>query len=441
MTPRHSTLRKSKKGSAATGKDNVRQFSRRSTKQAAQDAEKTGRAAEEVERLPFDLSALEEEGVFVNVDASGFGLLNRRLDWQALGIRLPEDTDVAFHPPRCGVLPNRYRRPLQLPAAQAHAALHKYSYQFRLTETLFETPAYRWVPWRAFSEFEAAFNEAVKNLEDAKLEVLKDYDSIRQEVLDTFTKLGHDSAQRLLATGIVVPADFQERIKTNVLDALPSEDELRGRLSLRYQVGVILLGSEMLQEQRRAAQERHRMEREEAKHELTQKKERVASDALQQQLWADRERVRLSLAAEEEDRRREAETKERIRQLKLQAAKEKLQETLSPLQEGAAQLRASVYESAVAIHEALTKNEYLPGATARKARGMAHWFRLMNFQSDAELEQLVTRLEQLAATGAGKKRRKAEGSQVKQVLDQIIDLCYRDAQALARPSRLGALEL
>src|SRR5919206_3662318 len=202
MSPRQSTLRKSKKAkvSAATKKDNVRQFKSRSTKHAAQVAEKTGRAAEEVERLPFDLSALEEEGVFVNVDASGFGLLNRRLDWQALGIKLPEDTDVAFHPPRCGVLPNRYRRPLQLPAAQAHAALHKYSYQFRLTETLFETPAYRWVPWRAFSEFEAAFERAVDNLKEAKKAALDNYDAIRAEVLQAFTAFTFDSAQRLLTT-------------------------------------------------------------------------------------------------------------------------------------------------------------------------------------------------------------------------------------------------
>ena len=440
MTLQHSTLSNSKIASSAT-KDNVRQFGSRAQRRAQLAAERTGRAAEEVERLPFDLSALDSEGVFINVDAAGFGLLNRRLDWQALGIRLPEGTDVAFHPPRCGVLPNRYRRPLLLPAAQAHTALHKYSYQFRLTETLFETPAYRWLPWRAFPEFEAAFTEAAASLESAKQEVLKDYDSIRQEVLDTFTKLGHDSAQRLLSTGIVVPADFQERIRTGVLDALPTEDELRSRLSVRFQVGVILLGSEMLREQRRAAEERHRLEREQAEHELERKKEKVAADALQQQLWAERERVRLSLAAEEEERRREAETKERIRQLKLQAAKEKLEETLSPLQEGAAQLRASVYESAVAIHEALMKNDYLPGATARKVRGMAHWFRLMNFQSDNELEQLVTRLEQLAATGAGRKKRPAEGGQVKQVLDQIIELCYRDAQALEQPSRLGALEL
>jgi len=403
-------------------------------------AKAVNRDAKEVERLPFDLSALEEEGVFVNVDASGFGMLNRRLDWQALGIRLPEDTDIAFHPPRCGVLPNRYRRPLLTPAAQAHQALHKYSYHFRLTETLFETPAYRWLTWRAFSEFEGAFAAARSALDAAKREVLENYDQIRAEVLATFTHLAEDSAQRLLATGIVVPSDFRERIKTGVLDALPGEDELREGLSLRFQVGVILLGSEMLREQRRAARERNLIEREQTELGRIRAQERIAAEAAQQQLWAARERVRLSLAADAEERRREAEIKERIRQLKLEAARQKLQETLSPLQEGAMQLRASVYESAVAIHEALSKNEYLPGATARKTHRMAHWFRLMNFQSDSDLEKLITRLEQLAATGAGKKRT-ADNGQVKLVLDDIIELCYRDAQSLAQPTRLGALEL
>src|SRR5207244_9730907 len=46
----------------------------------------------EIERLPFDLSALESEGVFVNVDARNFGLLDRRLDWRALGVTLPRQS-------------------------------------------------------------------------------------------------------------------------------------------------------------------------------------------------------------------------------------------------------------------------------------------------------------------------------------------------------------
>ncbi|HEX8069312.1 MAG TPA: hypothetical protein VF546_05140 [Pyrinomonadaceae bacterium] len=408
---------------------------------AQRAAARTGKQETEIERLPFDLSALEEEGVFVNVDASGFGILDRRIDWQALGIRLPQESDVAFHPPRCGVLPNRFHRPLLTPATQAHQALHKYSYQFRLTETLFETPAYRWIPWRAFSEFETAFERAVGNLNEAKRTALDNYDAIRAEVLETFTALAEDSAQRLLATGTVVDGGFRERIINGVLDALPGEEELRDKLSLRYQVGVILLGSEMLREQRLALAERHRIERAEAIREQERSEERAAAAVVQQQLWAEQESARLRLVAQREELAREQAVKERIRQLKLDAAREKLQETLSPLQEGAAQLRAQVYESAVKMHEALAQKEFLPGATAKKARNMARWFRLMNFQSDDELERLVVSLERLAAKPDSRKKRMAESASVKAVLDDIIELTYRDAQALTQPSRMTALEL
>src|SRR5919202_4338078 len=110
---------------------------------AARAGDQLGVAAGTIERLPFDLSALDAGGVFINVDASNFGLLDRRLDWQALGITLPRGADLAFRPPRCGLVPDRYRLPLLRPAAQAHTALHRYSYRFRLVETVFETAAYR----------------------------------------------------------------------------------------------------------------------------------------------------------------------------------------------------------------------------------------------------------------------------------------------------------
>ena len=53
--------------------------------------------------LPFDLSALEDEGAFVNVDASNFGLLDRRLDWRSLGVTLPKAGDLAFRIAPCNV--------------------------------------------------------------------------------------------------------------------------------------------------------------------------------------------------------------------------------------------------------------------------------------------------------------------------------------------------
>ncbi|MGE0132523.1 MAG: hypothetical protein AB7U82_30945 [Blastocatellales bacterium] len=404
-------------------------------------ASHTNRDAREIERLPFDLSALEEEGVFINVDATGFGILDRRLDWQALGVKLPENTDVAFTPPRCGLLPNRFRRPLLTPVSQAHTALHKYSYHFRLTETLFETPAYRWVPWRAFTEFESAFNKACDNLNEARRKVLDQYDDIRREVIVTLRQVAADSAQRLEATGAIVPEDFEGRVISSVLSAFPTEDELRQKLALRFQVGVILLGSEMLREQRLAAEERRRVEQIEDERRVERLRVNAAERTIQRQMWSEQESLRLKLAAEEYERKREAEVKERIRHMKLDAAREKLQETLSPLQEGAAQLRAQIYESAVAMQEALEKHDFLPGATAKKARNLTRWFRLMNFQSDAELDQLLNNLERLAAKPTGKNKRRTSNASVKAVLDDIVQLCYRDAHAIGQPNRLAALEL
>ncbi len=393
----------------------------------------------EVERLPFDLSALEQQGAFINVDARGFGLLDRSLDWQALGITLPRGASVAFRPPRCGLLPDRYRLPLLRQAQRAHSALHRYSYHFTLTETLFETPAYRWVPWGAFETFEREFDAARTALESAKDEVLEQYEAVREEVVETFLQLAADSARRLEATGHAIPEGFQEAVVRGVLAAMPSAENLRDRLVLRYRVGVILLGSEMLAEQRKALEERRRMEEAEGVLDLERHRQEARVRLIQEELWVEEERIRRRLRAEEEEREREAEVKDRLRRMKLEAARERLQEAMSPLEEGAKQLHAAIHESAVAIRAALQKHRYLPGASAKRAREMARWFRLMNWQSDRQLESLIGELESLASRPAGKK--KSDPGPIDQVLGDIIELCYADARALSEPHRMAALEL
>lgn len=402
-------------------------------------AHRVGIAATTIERLPFDLSPLQEDGIFINVDVHGFGILDRRLDWQALGITLPRDSDVAFRPPRCGLLPDRYRLPLLRPAERAHAILHKYSFRFSLTETLFETPAYRYVPWRAFETFEREFVQAQAALEAAKVAALEHYDALGEEVVATFLQLATDSARRLEATGHVIPEGFAEAVVREVRAAMPSPKDLREKLQLRYRVGVILLGSEMLAEQRKAREERRKLEEVEAERRFEQERQAARSRVVQVELWAEEERIRRRLQAEEEDRRQEAAVKERLRQLKLDAARERLQDALSPLEEGAQQLHAAVYEAAVAIRASLQKHQYLPGSSAKRARDLARWFKLMNWRSDTQLDALLAELEGLASRP--KAQPKPDVASLDQVLGDIVELCYADARALAEPHRMGALEL
>ena len=103
------------------------------------------------------------------------------------------------------VVPDRYRLPLLRPASRAHAALQKFSYHFRLVETVFESPSYRWVPWRAWSAFERDFNAAQGQLRTALDAYDTDYLTIRATVLEAFRQLAGDSARRLGATGQQVP--------------------------------------------------------------------------------------------------------------------------------------------------------------------------------------------------------------------------------------------
>jgi hypothetical protein len=87
-------------------------------------------------------------------------------------------------------------------------------------ETVFETSAYRWVPWRAWPEFEREFHSAQQKLGHALDAFDTDFDAIRKTVLETFAQLAADSALRLQATGQPVPADFQDAVVRGVLDAL-----------------------------------------------------------------------------------------------------------------------------------------------------------------------------------------------------------------------------
>jgi hypothetical protein len=394
--------------------------------------------AQEIEQLPFDLSVLENDGIFINVDSKGFGMLDRRLDWSALGITIPKESAVAFHPPRIGVLPNKYRLPLQRPASQAHTALNKYGYRFRLTETLFQTPEYRWVCWQAFSQFEEEFNNAQQALNKAKANTLEHYDEILEQVHATFSQLAVDSARRLQATTAEpLPIDFHSRIVEGALKLIPSRKDIEEGLTLRFTPGVILLGSEMIAEQRRAAEQKRELAQLEAETDAIHAESRRKNHLEQMSILAEEERLRQQTRFQMEELERERATKERIRQLKIEAARERLNETLSPLTEGMQQLHLKIYEAAQAMRDTLQDARFVPGATARSARELSRWFKLMNFQNDSQLEQL---LEELNTLASAHKSTRSPGD-ITEVLNDIVRATQKNARELLKRNRFDAIEV
>jgi len=383
----------------------------------------------EVETMPFDLTALENAGIFLNIDATGFSVLSRQLDWQSLGIELPKEQAVHLSPPRTGLLPDDYRKPLQRAASRAHNALDRYSFRFALCETVLGTSEYRWIPYTAFEAFEKEFAAALENLARAKAAVIENYDEIIETLRETFRQLATDSAERLTATMKDEPfdrEDFIERTAARAMGMIPSVAAIRDGMRIEMRPKVILLGSEIRAEQAQVA-----------KIELEKQITSKAQTEIAIEIGAQKEIAEIKVKSVFEDEKRERELKERIRQIKIEAVKREVETSISPIKEGLDQLNGVVYEAAREIAEKLSDSKFVPGGTAKKAREMYRWFRLMNFTGDPEVETVLAELNKIASRDA-KTRTAAE---MKEAVDAVILATSKRARKLLKTEQLDALEL
>jgi hypothetical protein len=366
-------------------------------------------SAEEVETLQFDLSTLESEGIFMNIDCRGFGSLVRLLEWKTLGVQLPENAAVRVSPPRAGLLPDVYRNRLMRGAAQAHNALNKFGFRFTLCETVWGTSEYKWIPWTAFESFEKAYLQACETLAAAKSEVLSKYDEILNILQDSFYQLARDSADRFEATSDE-PFDREEFVNA-VVTMKPK---------------VIILGSEMIAERNLAKS-------------LTLETTRINSEQTKIALEIDAKRRIEEIRVEEvtAETRREREVKERIREMKIEAAQREAEEAVSPIKEGFAQITAKIFDSASEMAERMKDAEFVSGSLAKRARQMCEWYQLMNFTGDTSLENV---LEQLQAA-AGREAKERSPEEMRTALSDLLRMTSVHSKKLLDEDRLSALEL
>jgi hypothetical protein len=406
----------------------VSQILRRLENKKEQAAVNLGISANEVETMPFDLSQLETEGIFLNIDTRGFGALERQLEWKTLGVELPQAAAVRLSPPRAGLLPDVYRRKLVRASAQAHHALNKYSFRFTLCESVWGTSEYKWIPWNAFEQFEQEYKRACETLSRAKAEVLANYDEILATLRKSFAELAEDSAKRLDAT-LDVPVNREEFVATVVAKAMgmiPTREMIRDGLTISVKPKVIVLGSEMIAEQQRTRQlnlERARIEAE--------------TESVRLELDTKTRIEQLKINDFELEQRREREVKERIRQMKIEAAKEAAQEAVSPIKEGLQQITAKIYDAAQEMAQKLQSADFVPGALAKRARQMCEWYELMNFTGDKSLEDVLANLERAAARDV-KVRSTAE---MQAALNDVMRATTIQSKRLLDEDRLSALEI
>jgi hypothetical protein len=384
--------------------------------------------AGEVEALPFDLSTLESEGIFMNIDCRGFGSLVRQLEWKTLGVKLPEDAAVRVSPPRAGLLPDVYRNKLIRGAAQAHSALNKYGFRFTLCETVWGTSEYKWIPWTAFEQFEGAYLNACETLAKAKAEVLEKYDEILAVLQDSFYTLAQDSADRFQATTDEPfdRAEFINAVAAQAIGIVPTPEMIRDGLTIEMRPKVIILGSEMVAEKNLTRSLR-----------LETEKVDAARTAIELELDSKRRIEQMKVESHAEETRREREVKERIRDMKIEAARREAEEAVSPVKEGFAQIASKIFDAAKEMSERMKDAKFVPGSLAKRARQMCEWYSLMNFTGDTSLEEVLSKLEDTA----GREAKQRSPEEMRTALNDLLRLTSVQSKKLLDEDRLSALEL
>lgn len=391
-------------------------------------ASELGISIDEVESLPFDLSTLESEGIFMNIDCRGFGSLVRQLEWKTLGVELPENAAVRVSPPRAGLLPDVYRNRLMRGAAQAHNALSKFGFRFTLCETVWGTGEYKWIPWTAFESFEKAYLQACETLAVAKSEVLSKYNDILEILQDSFYQLARDSAERFEATcdEPIDREEFVNAVATQAIGMVPTREMIRDGLVITMKPKVIILGSEMIAERNLAKS-------------LALETTRIRAEQTKIDLEIDAKRRIEEIKVDEvtAETRREREVKERIREMKIEAARREAEEAVSPIKEGFAQITAKIVESASEMAERMKDAKFVSGSLAKRARQMCEWYQLMNFTGDTSLERVLEQLQ----TAAGREAMQRSPEEMRTALSDLLRMTTVHSKKLLDEDRLTALEL
>ncbi|MCL5265552.1 MAG: hypothetical protein M1343_10270 [Chloroflexi bacterium] len=389
-------------------------------------AEKLGVEPERVELVRLQLAKLAEDGTLVDIDAIGLSRFTRRLSWEDLGVKPPAGKAIKFTPGQNGLIPNRYLAPMESAAHAARQALEDLSFDI----TGFQP--YRWVPFLAWKEWRRRFTAADAELQKAKDAILADYDAIRDEMAQAFERMARDAALRYRAVGQEVPDEWIESVVKRYLGAMPSREDVEA-VRLIWRPGMLVRDSQIQEEMLEVS-------RIEAKREAIQARKRLELeeiDSRQRQLTLAEEMVRRNASEE-------LEAKRRMRDEAMRRYREQLKEMAFPFQEAWDQLRARVYEDAIAIAESIKKNGYLRGKTAQRAVRVARTFRLLDSQDDAELAGLLGQLEKMATAPIPKRSRKRELAPINSILDEISRLTHASALEMRRrlePSRFKALEL
>jgi len=425
-------------------------------------SEQIGEDVDGISTVQLNIQQMRRRGVLVDVDIHGLGLLRTRASWAELGI--PEG-DVRRKRLRRGskdLFPEHARKFRSLDA-RFRQSLERHSF------VLEGFKPFSWVPFTAYDDWRAKWEQLQQQWTAVKADLLDHYDEIvdaesaiaaeiAREAWDALTAR-HRAKARANGANLDDPVavivgqnafedidQFVDYVVRRAVSRIPSKNALNAGLYVDYRTAMVLSGADVESEVLRQEHLQTAREQELAKQQAARAEARTRED----EEWAKQQQFQLEV--EEQERltqiRLEAEEKrlQTMHEAEIKHARQQLEAMVSPFQDVLDQLRSQIHLDVAEIAASIQKHGHLRGKVAERARNLIDAFQLLNAHGDEELGQALGELRgQLVKQPAASKGKSIYDTQaVLQQLETIKDITHQASVEVARraatPTRARALE-
>lgn len=404
-------------------------------------AEATGLDTGRIQTVKFELAALRQQGILVDLEIKGVSMFTRGAIWAELGIGEDDVRKKQYTPGSKYLIPKDKVDALRSVEQRMRQALDKFS---------FDIPGFRphrWIPYTAYKQFRERWEELLAEFQEAKDTIIEEYDQYRDALAAEFAQGARRAWKAILGQGYVAAilegrayideSEFVDRIVEKALARMPSPEEIETRLTADYAVALIYGDQDVAADELEARRLREQARLEQAKARAQEQEEYYQANLLAEQHRHERE---MNLLAEQEKR----ESINAMFAAEMEHARNRLGEMTSPLDDIINALRRQMAEAAREIQASIQKNGHLRGSVARKARGLVELYQTLAVHDDRKLREYLENLKaEIGPVGdRGEDSPERDINEIQAALQSIVDLVHETRQDINRgPSRASFLEI
>lgn len=374
--------------------------------------------------VKFQLNRLRQLGLLVDIDVRGISMFSAAASFAEWGIG---DDDVRHSRLRGGVkylIPEVFIKAIRSIESGIRQNLDTYSYD-EVTAFL----PWRWIPFTAYQEWRDRHDKKVVELEAIKKDILKQYDSLLDQLAADFANVARSAWRSITAQGYdAVAVDGQEfdsedayvdYVVGQAVAKFPTKARIKADLKIDYRTALLEDDADV--QERMLAEDRSQAARESIRVE-------AQAEARRQYLYDQEAQAKLDA----------------MRAAEMEHARKRIAEMGSPIDDLVNALRARIKTDVLSMLESVKKNGFLRGKVAEKGAGLLEFYDLMSVADDRAMRSKLAELKTLIGPigdGRGKDTPDRDVIDITEALKSIADLASAEASNMALVNRFTALEV